>query len=182
MKRHPAQITRTGRRAARLAVLFLLFLSLFLTACAGNFAPEPSSSAPASSIRVEVTVDCSLVLENPKTRQTAKDIVALLIERGHCDEKGVFFEGQLQLPLGKTAFDALLSTGLQVSYTSSSFGPFIHAINGLSDGDAGATSGWVYLVNGQAPTVSSGLYVLEDGDLIRWRYSVEESDLMESGS
>jgi hypothetical protein len=162
-------------------LLLLLAVLLFVASCSGTAPPgepEVTETEAGDPIRVEVSVDCSLVLEKEKTKQNAKDVVDLLIARGRCDREGVFFRGDLVLYAGASAFDALQATGLKVNYLDSSFGPFVQAIEGLGQGDGGGTSGWVYLVNGQAPAVSSGLYQLADGDQVRWRYSVEEADTM----
>ena len=34
----------------------------------------------------------------------------------------------------------------------------------------GGKSGWMYSVNGSAPNVSCGKYVLKDGDTVSWYY------------
>lgn len=171
----------------RLFFILALTAVFLLTACAGVNTPARTGSQAAKpevteaadeAIRIFITVDCALVLENERTKQTARDIVAVLIGRGHCDEKGLFFQDELVLAKKNSAYDALLATGLRISYRESAFGPFVMAIEGLGEGDGGATSGWVYLVNGKAPAVSSGLFSLSDGDVVQWRYSVEESDLM----
>ena len=39
--------------------------------------------------------------------------------------------------------------------------------------DFGDLSGWIYHVNGFAPPVGCGEYVLEDGDKIEWLYSCD---------
>ena len=172
----------------RLFFILALIAVFLLAACAGANSPARTGSQSAKpgvteaadeDVRILMTIDCALVLENERTKQTARDIVTVLIERGHCDEDGLFFQDELVLAQKKSAFDALLATGLGVSYRESAFGPFVMAIEGLGEGDGGATSGWVYLVNGKAPAVSSGLFSLSDGDVVQWRYSVEESDLME---
>lgn len=171
----------------RLSFILTLAAIFLLTACAGVAAPARTSSSVAKpevteaadeAVRIFMTVDCALVLENERAKQTARDIVTVLIERGHCDEKGLFFQDELVLAQKKSAYDALLATGLRISHRESTFGPFVTAIEGLGEGEGGATSGWVYLVNGEAPAVSSGLFFLSDGDVVQWRYSVEESDLM----
>lgn len=186
-----------SRKALLGVVLLAMLLSLF--ACTGNAvspAPTPGESQiipgksePVSSetlskpsaaehLRVTVVVDCASVLNNPDTKQTAKDIVDTLIARGYCHEDGILFEDTLMLEPGVTAFNALLLTNLAVGYRTSGLGPYIHAISGLGERDGGKTSGWVYLVNDESPNASSGTYKLSDGDVVRWRYSVEKDDTL----
>ena len=71
---------------------------------------------------------------------------------------------------GATAYDALCATGLSVSTKSSQYGIYVSAIGGLAEFEYGGKSGWMYSVNGSAPNVSCGKYVLKDGDSISWYY------------
>lgn len=71
---------------------------------------------------------------------------------------------------GATAYDALCATGLSVSTKSSQYGLYVSAIGGLAEFEYGGKSGWMYSVNGSAPNVSCGKYVLKDGDTASWYY------------
>lgn len=71
---------------------------------------------------------------------------------------------------GATAYDALCATGLPVSTKSSQYGLYVSAIGGLAEFEYGGKSGWMYSVNGSAPNVSCGKYVLKDGDTVSWYY------------
>lgn len=71
---------------------------------------------------------------------------------------------------GATAYDALCATGLSVSTKSSQYGLYVNAIGGLAEFEYGGKSGWMYSVNGSAPNVSCGKYVLKDGDTVSWYY------------
>lgn len=71
---------------------------------------------------------------------------------------------------GATAYDALCATGLPVSTKSSQYGLYVSAIGGLAEFEYGGKSGWMYSVNGSAPNVSCGKYVLKDGDSVSWYY------------
>lgn len=71
---------------------------------------------------------------------------------------------------GATAYDALCATGLSVSTKSSQYGIYVSAIGGLVEFEYGGKSGWMYSVNGSAPNVSCGKYVLKDGDSVSWYY------------
>lgn len=71
---------------------------------------------------------------------------------------------------GATAYDALCATGLSVSTKSSQYGLYVSAIGGLAEFEYGGKSGWMYSINGSAPNVSCGKYVLKDGDTVSWYY------------
>ena len=71
---------------------------------------------------------------------------------------------------GATAYDVLCATGLSVSTKSSQYGLYVSAIGGLAEFEYGGKSGWMYSVNGSAPNVSCGKYVLKDGDTVSWYY------------
>lgn len=71
---------------------------------------------------------------------------------------------------GATAYDALCATGLSVSTKNSQYGLYVSAIGGLAEFEYGGKSGWMYSVNGSAPNVSCGKYVLKDGDSVSWYY------------
>ncbi len=73
---------------------------------------------------------------------------------------------------GATAYDALCATGLSVTSKSSQYGIYVSAIGGLAEFEYGGSSGWMYSVNGSAPNVSCGKYVLKDGDRVSWYYVV----------
>lgn len=48
---------------------------------------------------------------------------------------------------------------------------YIEGIGNIYEFDYGELSGWTYLVNGQSPSVSSGEYILSDGDVVLWAYT-----------
>lgn len=50
---------------------------------------------------------------------------------------------------------------------------YIAGINYLYEFDFGDLSGWVYHVNGEAPSVGCGEYILSDGDEIAWLYTCD---------
>ena len=50
---------------------------------------------------------------------------------------------------------------------------YIEAIDNLYEFDGGSASGWMYKVNGWYPNYGCSKYVLEDGDVIEWRYTCQ---------
>ena len=50
---------------------------------------------------------------------------------------------------------------------------YVEAINNLYEFDVGPLSGWMYAVNGWFPNFGSSRYLLSDGDVIEWLYTVD---------
>ncbi|MBO4423175.1 MAG: DUF4430 domain-containing protein [Clostridia bacterium] len=75
---------------------------------------------------------------------------------------------------GDTAYSVLIrvcrQNGLTVVNSGSKLNPYISGIGDLYESAYGPTSGWGYKVNGRAPSVGSGAYVLKDGDTLEWLY------------
>lgn len=78
---------------------------------------------------------------------------------------------------GITAFDILKQQcrekGISLQYKSENY---IQSINGLSEKDCGAASGWMYSVNGKRPPKPASKYILNDGDVIEWYYITSAKD------
>lgn len=81
-----------------------------------------------------------------------------------------FYNSDMPLKEGATAYSILSETGL--SYKKTGFGSaiYVRAINGLAEKDHGPLSGWMYKVNGVAPNISAGGYKLKKGDQVVWYY------------
>lgn len=82
--------------------------------------------------------------------------------------------GSYTFERGATAYDALCALGVSVNAGNSGFGVYVSAIGGLAEKEHGATSGWLYTVNGTQPATAASNYELSDGDVVRWVYSVSE--------
>nr|WP_106784633.1 DUF4430 domain-containing protein [Lysinibacillus timonensis] len=50
---------------------------------------------------------------------------------------------------------------------------YVEGINHLYEFSAGELSGWMYSVNGDFPNYGSSQYILKDGDVIEWHYTVD---------
>jgi len=75
----------------------------------------------------------------------------------------------LTLPEGSTVRQALDASGVRVNAR----GAYIAGIAGLSEGDLGPRSGWMYSVNGEFPNTSASAFRLSAGDSIVWRYTID---------
>ena len=75
---------------------------------------------------------------------------------------------------GDTVFDALSAAAAKAKLPldiSGGGNTYIRSIGTLREFSYGTLSGWMYYVNGEAPTESCGQRKLRDGDVIEWRYT-----------
>lgn len=82
----------------------------------------------------------------------------------------VSYSGSLLLKNARTPYEALSATGLSINARSSQFGIYVAAIGGLAEKEHGASSGWMYSVNGQIPMQSASSFALKAGDRVSWFY------------
>lgn len=82
----------------------------------------------------------------------------------------VSYSGSLLLKNARTPYEALSATGLSINARSSQFGIYVAAIGGLAEKEHGASSGWMYSVNGQVPMQSASSFTLKAGDRVSWFY------------
>lgn len=82
----------------------------------------------------------------------------------------------VELQANQTVFDILNQTTrenkIHMDYSGRGGTIYIKGINNIYEHDMGAESGWMYSVNGEFPNTSCGSYVLEPGDVIEWRYTL----------
>lgn len=81
-----------------------------------------------------------------------------------------FYNSDMLLKEGATAYSILSETGLSYKKTGFGSATYVRAINGLAEKDHGPLSGWMYKVNGVAPNISAGSYKLKKGDQVVWYY------------
>ncbi len=84
----------------------------------------------------------------------------------------------------RTALGILLKAsqeeGFSVKIKKWSYGLFVDCIKGVCTGALGSTSGWMYVVNGEIPSVSAEQYELHAGDRVVWYFSRSMSEKPES--
>lgn len=130
-----------------------------------NKASSPSSSSPSSKQNSNGNS------QGTTANSTASSTVTVSVSVSSSAADGrVSGSAHPTFKKGATAYDALCATGLSVSTKSSQYGIYVSAIGGLAEFEYGGKSGWMYSVNGSAPNVSCGKYVLKDGDSVSWYY------------
>lgn len=83
--------------------------------------------------------------------------------------------GDCALSDGTTAYDAflLLCEDKSIEFKAEGLGSsaYITSVGGLSAGDEGTMSGWLFKVNGQMADVGAGSYALSDGDEVLFYFA-----------
>ena len=125
------------------------------------------SSTPASTHNsTQTTSNSPSKIEEPKQK------VVNISVKGY--DGNSISKTELPFKEGSTAFSALedLADLKKFSLDYMGFGRFLYVqgINGQMEKDKGATSGWIYSVNGVTPNVSSGDFDIKEGDVIEWIY------------
>ncbi|MCL2808043.1 MAG: DUF4430 domain-containing protein [Coriobacteriia bacterium] len=162
-KHSPAWIARL--RVLCLALTVVVMLGL-LAACSSAPTPSagqetPSAGQEAGTITVSLTISCiEAVKVGNKTAESISD-------------KGIVYEGVLELTQGSTVYDALVASEVPLASQTSSMGIYLTALGGLAGGEVGEMSGWVFSVNDVGGETSSDNHLLNDGDNIVWNYVLE---------
>ncbi len=112
-----------------------------------------------------------------KEKGEEKGYVTLSIDASSV-ERGYFLEKtKVELFGNETVFDVLFKTCKEMKIPLFSSGVssarYIQGISDVYEFDHGPASGWVFYVNGESSTKSSGIYELEEGDDILWVYIIE---------
>lgn len=78
---------------------------------------------------------------------------------------------------GDTVYDVLIEAvrenSIQLDKQGSDDMVYISSIANIYELEYGSLSGWMYMVNGEAPSVGCGAYKLKNGDVIEWQYTCE---------
>jgi len=63
----------------------------------------------------------------------------------------------------------------EIPFVTSGIGAmrYVKGINNLFEFDEGPESGWIYAVNGKIMGMSSGSYIIQAGDNLIWRYTLD---------
>ena len=111
----------------------------------------------------------------------AKGHITFSVDCSLVSDKEMIPEEKVEIEENETAYSVLIricrQKGLTVVNNGSKINPYISGIGDLYEAEYGPTSGWGYKVNGKAPSVGSGAYVLNDGDVLEWLYVPDVSCL-----
>lgn len=128
---------------------------------------QTSTSQAAQKPEVAQTKQEAAVTQSQPVKQEPSE------EQIHVTITGInenFYNSDMPLKEGATAYSILSETGLSYKKTGFGSATYVRAINGLAEKDHGPLSGWMYKVNGVAPNTSAGGYKLKKGDQVVWYY------------
>lgn len=138
-----------------------------------DYAPAPvqdaqtipdSASAPGSST-------ASTPSQNPAPAASSQTIVVRVLVTSDAVGGMVNLDTQVEIPVGGSAYDALVATGIPVNARNTQYGVYVAGINGLVEKQHGGASGWLYAVNGATPGFSAASFMLSAGDTVEWFYT-----------
>lgn len=69
-----------------------------------------------------------------------------------------------------TPLNALEESGADIVVSDGPYGAYVESINGIENGSAGETSGWIYTDNDQEIMEASDAYTLVAGDTVQWTF------------
>jgi hypothetical protein len=115
--------------------------------------PKPETDA---KITVSISADCQTLFDSDPELA------------GRISESGVILATKdVSVTAGANVYDVIKASG--VTFVGKTY---ISSIGGLSEGDVGAKSGWMYSVNGAFPAIGVTSYKVKDGDVVRFRYTL----------
>lgn len=143
-----------GKKKTALAVtVILVSLTVIAFALSIFFSVDKSESAGT----VTISVRCDTVKDSGKK---------------HIPSDGIIIkETEVEISEGDTVYDVLSEICKEENIIFSANMGYIEGINNLFETDFGDSSGWIYFVNGESPSVGCDGYVLSDGDKIQWCYT-----------
>lgn len=155
----------------KLVSVLALLMALALVPLAGCAGQGGQSQSSASSSQAQTSASSSSDSQAADEHiDVAVQVDAAAAQDGGVDTSaidGIAGPSSYQLTADATAYDALVATGAQLDGTPS----YVTSINGIAEGVDGKSSGWMYEVNGEAPTVAANECVLKNGDSVRWYFS-----------
>lgn len=134
----------------------------------GKQAQPPANTSSSQSSTATTTTT---------TTQSQNITVKVSITCNNIDKSDILSSSNVTLSKGDSVFDATKkicgSKGIGITYQSVYY---IQGFGGIMEKDYGASSGWMYRVNGVSPNKSACNYALNDNDIIEWYYVTSPAD------
>jgi hypothetical protein len=133
---------------------------------------SPTPTPKSNNLKCYFTIECKTVFNH--TDWLSPALLNILPSDGYILKKT-----EVKFTEGDTVFDILKSLcknngiSIEYSYTPAYHSTYIEGIADLYEFDCGELSGWMYSVNGTFPSYASSEYVLENGDIVEWRYTCD---------
>ena len=152
-------------------IMLIIIISLLLCSCSLKTPDEYySSSNIENEIKVLVSIDCSVILENfDKLDEELIDIVP---------EDGIILSPtEIVISDDSSVFDALREVCRQnkihFEYTGSDSDIYIEGIANIYEFSCGPLSGWEYKVNGEFYPIGCNNIKLNDTDVVEFIYTCD---------
>lgn len=133
---------------------------------------EPENQEKGKAITVTFSIECSTILNN--LSQLDPEKLEMVPSGGT-----ILAKTSVSCYEGESVFDVLQQVcrdngiHMESEFTPIYNSAYIEGIHNLYEFDCGALSGWMYRVNGWYPNYGCSRYVLEDGDIVEWRYTCD---------
>ena len=134
--------------------------------------PDKSNVDTSKKLHCTISIDCATILNNLADLDPAKlDVLPT---------DGVILNAvTVEFSEGESVFDVLQrvcrenNIHIEATFTPGYNSAYVEGIHNLYEFDCGELSGWMYSVNGWFPNYGCSRYALQDGDVIRWRYTCD---------
>ncbi len=149
--------------------------------CAVLFATKKHKpTAVVIALTVAITAFVMGISGNVKSDTVGSVTISISCEsvkdkgKSHIPKNGIILEKtEVEIQKGDSVYDVLAEVCEENNILFSANMGYIEGINNLFEMDFGKSSGWIYFVNGESPSVGCGSYELTDGDAIAWHYTCE---------
>lgn len=127
--------------------------------------PQPPVEEVKEKHYVTMSIDCLTILNNiDKLKTSAKPYVPT---------NGYIFSSSVEFNPGETALDLIKRVAKNKGIPLDQNGGYISGINNIYEFDCGKLSGWMYSINGSFSKVGATSYALQDGDVVKFRYTCD---------
>lgn len=134
--------------------------------------PSETEAGTQTVFTCTFSIECSTILNNLDMLSAEK--LELVPSDGV-----ILAEIEVEFTDGESVFDVLQRVcqqngiHLEASWTPLYDSAYVEGIANLYEFDCGELSGWMYRVNGWYPNYGCSSYLLEDGDVVEWRYTCD---------
>ena len=143
--------TRKNKYIVIVIVVTVAIITLIM-GISGNEKPNTVGS-------VTISINCDLVKDKGKS---------------HIPKSGIILkETEVEIQNGDSVYDVFVEVCKENEILFSANMGYIEGINNIYETDFGKSSGWIYFVNGESPSVGCANYKLSDGDKIEWHYTCD---------
>ncbi|MDO5402482.1 MAG: DUF4430 domain-containing protein [Eubacteriales bacterium] len=141
-----------------------------------NQVQKPDNGEAVQTYSCTISISCANILDNIDQLKENK--------KGLVPANGWILEPVIvEFTKGETVFEVLRrvcrqkNIHMEASKTPMYGTMYIEGINNLYQFDCGSMSGWLYKINANSVNVGSDAYILNDKDVIEWKYTCRMGDI-----